>query len=74
MIDSGCTKHMTYERSIIKEFIPMKNKKELGMLIVFLQQKKALLQLKQIHTQKNIDVLYVLNIYIILFSVCMLIS
>lgn len=48
MIDSGCTKCITYERSLLKELIPMKNKKELGMVIVFLQKEKGLLQLKQV--------------------------
>ncbi|XP_049362599.1 uncharacterized protein LOC125827335 [Solanum verrucosum] len=27
MIDCGCTNHMTYERNLFKEFIPMENKK-----------------------------------------------
>ena len=27
MIDSACTNHMTYERNLFKEFIPMENKK-----------------------------------------------
>ena len=46
MIDSGCTKHMTYKRCILKEFIPMKKKKELGMAIVFLQKGKSFIAIK----------------------------
>ena len=53
MIDSDCTKHMTYERSITKVFIPMINTKELGMMvIVFMQKEKGLLQLKQVQVQQ----------------------
>ena len=76
MIDSGCTNHMTYERNLFKEFIPMENKKvRIGNGDCIPAKGKGSVSIKTNSGTKIIsDVLYVPDIDKNLFSVGQLIE
>jgi len=76
MIDSGCTNHMTYERNLFKEFIPMENKKvRIGNGDCIPAKGKGFVSTKINSGTKIIsDVLYVPDIDKSLFSVGQLIE
>ncbi|XP_049397371.1 uncharacterized protein LOC125861547 [Solanum stenotomum] len=76
MIDSGCTNHMTYERNLFKEFIPMENKKvRIGNSDCIPTKGKGSVSIKTNSGTKIIsDVFYVPDIDKSLFSVGQLIE